>query len=105
MPFGRGFGPWAFGAYGYYGGFPHWGWGRGRGNPFPFCRNFPWLPRWWWVTPYASQYAATIPYYGFPFPAFNEKQELEFLRQQKEFLEGQLNQIKAWIAELEEKKG
>lgn len=23
-----------------------WGW---RGNPFPFCRWFPWLPRWWWT--------------------------------------------------------
>ncbi|MDF2955936.1 hypothetical protein [Candidatus Alkanophaga liquidiphilum] len=33
MPFGRGRG---------------W-WGGWRGNPFPFCRWFPWLPRWWWT--------------------------------------------------------
>jgi len=33
----------------------------GRGNPYPFCRFFPWLPRWWWASPYAMQYAATIP--------------------------------------------
>ncbi|HHF99013.1 hypothetical protein J7L81_04570 [Candidatus Aerophobetes bacterium] len=46
---GRGWGP------GYYGlGF--WG----RGNPFPFCRFFPWLPRWWWATPYAPYFASTI---------------------------------------------
>ncbi len=66
--FGRGFfWPGYFG----FGGF--WG----RGNPYPFCRFFPWLPRWWWASPYAAQYAATItgqfpfyrpgiiyPYYG-----------------------------------------
>jgi len=61
--FGRGAGWWWFG----YGGYPFWGW-RGRGNPFPFCRWFPWLPRWWWATPYAGSYAATIPYYlGYPY--------------------------------------
>jgi len=27
------------------------GWGRGFGNPYPFCRWFPWLPRWWWAYP------------------------------------------------------
>jgi len=51
------------------------GWfGRGigwrRGNPYPFCRNFPWLPRWWWATPYAGQYAATIPYMGYSSPVY-----------------------------------
>ena len=66
MWFGRGFGFRGFGPYGYYGAFPFWG--RGRGNPFPFCRNFPWLPRWWWATPYAGQYAGTIPYFGFSYP-------------------------------------
>jgi len=50
-------------------GFRGWGFGYigpglwGRGNPFPFCRFFPWLPRWWWASPYALQYAATIPAY------------------------------------------
>jgi len=64
--FRRGFAPWGFGAYGY-GGYPAYGYPYfrgGRGNPFPFCRNFPWLPRWWWATPYAAQYAGTIPYMG-----------------------------------------
>jgi len=41
------------------------GWfGRGfwwRGNPFPFCRWFPWLPRWWWAYP-----LYWLPYYGLP---------------------------------------
>ncbi len=63
---GRGFMPSGFGAYGYGGygahGYPYFG--GGRGNPYPFCRNFPWLPRWWWAAPYASQYAGTIPSMG-----------------------------------------
>jgi len=37
------------------------GWGRGFGNPYPFCRWFPWLPRWWWAYP-----ALSLPYYGAP---------------------------------------
>lgn len=61
MPRGRGF----FGAgYGMGRGF-----GRGMGNPYPFCRWFPWLPRWWWsgmygpVTPYSyAPYGAPTPY-------------------------------------------
>jgi len=45
--FGRGFGQ---------------GWfGRGFGNPYPFCRRFPWLPRWWWAYP-----GFRFPYYGNP---------------------------------------
>lgn len=24
------------------------GGGRGFGNPYPYCRNFPWLSRRWW---------------------------------------------------------
>ena len=48
--FGRGWGR----------GFGWFGWGRGWGNPFPFCRNFPWLPRWWWATPQAPYYAQSI---------------------------------------------
>lgn|GEM_PF-578858 len=87
--FGRGFGGvWPYGAwnpagmYGWgsgYGGYAPWamyGFGRGRGNPFPFCRNFPWLPRWWWLynpygaAPYGTPYAGTPPYsmgYGHPY--------------------------------------
>jgi len=49
---------------------PGMGWGMGRGNPYPFCRNFPWLPRWWWATPNAGQYAATIPYGGYSYPHY-----------------------------------
>ena len=40
------------------------GWGRGFGNPFPFCRWFPWLPRWWWAYP-----AFLTPYYWTPYYA------------------------------------
>ena len=69
--YGRRFVPQGLGAYGYRGytayGTPYLR--GGRGNPFPFCRNFPWLPRWWWATPYAAQYAGTLPYPGaYPYP-------------------------------------
>ena len=51
----RGFGGRGFSGLGY--------WGQGA-NPYPFCRRFPWLPRWWWATPYAPYYAGAIP--GYP---------------------------------------
>ncbi|HEX76006.1 MAG TPA: hypothetical protein G4O12_05405 [Dehalococcoidia bacterium] len=61
MPYGMGWFGWGRGR----------GWGWGWGNHYPFCRNFPWLPRWWWATPYANQYAATIPYYwGYGYPYY-----------------------------------
>ena len=34
--------------FSYSGFWPGWG----RGNPYPFCRWFPWLPRWWWTGMY-----------------------------------------------------
>jgi len=59
MPRGFGRGGWWWGF-----GYPFWG---GWWNPFR-CFWFPWLPRWWWATPYAAAYAATIPYYlGYPY--------------------------------------
>ncbi|HDM78691.1 MAG TPA: hypothetical protein ENG51_19855 [Deltaproteobacteria bacterium] len=119
MPRGRNFfGP-GFGWRGLY-SYPSWGWG---GNPFPFCRNFPWLPRWWWATPYASYYAATIPGYGaggyYPgsYSAFSpwsgfygppasmaSGQEADFLRDQARVLNQQLEEIKKRIEELEKTK-
>ena len=30
-------------------GLPAFGMRWFRGNPYPFCRWFPWLPRWWWA--------------------------------------------------------
>jgi hypothetical protein len=106
MPFGfgRGFGR---------------GWGRGWGNPYPYCRNFPWLPRWWWATPNAGQYANTIPYYGygdspdqFPYsPApgqsaaqITPEQELDMLKGQTEILEDELEGIRKRITEIESSK-
>jgi len=53
--FGRGF-------VGFGRGIGWFGWGRGFSNPYPFCRWFPWLPRWWWAYP-----AFINPsYYGVP---------------------------------------
>lgn len=67
--FWRGFAPWGLGSYGY-GGYSAYGYPYfmgGRGNPLGFCRNFPWLPRWWWAMPNAGQYAGTIPFAaGYP---------------------------------------
>lgn len=56
------------------------GWpGGGRGNPYPFCRFFPWLPRWWWsgmygsMTPYSgAPYGANSPYSPYrPYPSYS----------------------------------
>lgn len=47
------------------------GGGWGRGNPYPFSRFHPWLRRRWWATPYAGQYAATIPYAGYGYSYFS----------------------------------
>jgi len=44
--------------------------GRGRGNPYPFCRFYPWLPRRWWLAPYASQYPVATPYIGYRYPGY-----------------------------------
>ncbi|BER91431.1 hypothetical protein [Atrimonas thermophila] len=76
MPFRRGFGGRFAGAWG--GFYPGFGWyGRGRGNPYPFCRNFPWLPRGWWAMPYFTGYRAYpfsyVPPYGgrfYPYSPF-----------------------------------
>ena len=44
-----------------------YGWGRGAyawpGNPYPYCRNFPWLPRgWWWTGAYGTGYPGWFGY-------------------------------------------
>ena len=63
---GKGFGR------GFWSGFGS-GRGMGMGNPYPFCRNFPWLPRWWWtgmygpIAPAPRAYPA-VPYYGYSYP-------------------------------------
>lgn len=64
MPRGRNFwGPgfWKWGYWGPpFGGYSPFVW-VGRGNPFPFCRWFPWLPRWWWTGIYGP-----ISPFGYP---------------------------------------
>ena len=62
------------------------GWGRGAfgrgpgggngyrwpGNPYPYCRNFPWLPRgWWWTGAYRTglPWSGTVRWpAGYPYP-------------------------------------
>ena len=57
------------------------GFGRGfgvgfRGNPYPFCRFFPWLPRWWWtgiygpISPYTPYTYQTYPAYQYQYPRY-----------------------------------
>jgi hypothetical protein len=40
--------------------------GMGMGNPYPFCRNFSWLPRWWWT----GMYGPIVPSYSYPYPYY-----------------------------------
>ncbi len=70
MARGRGFGR------GFWSGFgPGRGMGMGMGmsmgNPYPFCRNFPWLPRRWWTGMYGAMAPALgtypVPYYGYSY--------------------------------------
>jgi len=96
----------------------------GRGNPFPFCRWFPWLPRWWWSGAYgpiewtpqgpvlASQTtqpsAQQIPVAPMQFqPQMTKEQEIQYLEQElkaleeeKKLLEQNLESIKKRINEL-----
>ena len=112
--------------FGFGGGFGR-GWGRGWGNPYPYCRNFPWLPRWWWATPNAGQYANTIPNYNYDSPVnyaapqmdypqtpgftpsyegtqITSEQELNMLKGQTEILEDELEGIRKRITEIESSK-
>lgn len=104
--------------FGFGGGFGR-GWGRGWGNPYPYCRNFPWLPRWWWATPNANQYSSTIPNYpnyASPYPAGYPQDnpyydanaypanELDMLKGQTEILEDELEGIRKRIKEIESSK-
>ncbi|MFZ2070259.1 MAG: hypothetical protein WAV32_01375 [Halobacteriota archaeon] len=45
------------------------GMGMGMGNPYPFCRRFPWMPRWWWTGMYGpiAPWTYPVPYYGYPY--------------------------------------
>ena len=113
-------------AYGYVattptGFFPTWG----RGNPYPFCRFFPWLPRWWWSGMYgpvqwtpqgpvlASQVATMQPKaptqpFSIEFkPQMRKEQEIQFLEQElkaieaeKRILEQELSSIRKRLKEL-----
>jgi len=77
----------------------------GRGNPFPFCRWFPWLPRWWWTGAYgpvlASQTSVQFQ------PQMTKEQEIQYLEQElqaleeeKKALEQDLESIRKRINEL-----
>ena len=101
-----------------FGGFwPGWG----RGNPYPFCRWFPWMPRWWCTgiygpvqwTPRGPVLTSQLPqtrygYYPYqaqaPMPQLQPINEIEALRQQKQILEMELKDIEARIKELERLK-
>ena len=109
--------PRGFRGYGGFGGFFGRGWGvRGwAGNPYPFCRWFPWLPRWWWAYPYGGYSTSypTIPQAGvspmggvpttpfMPFaPTYSKEQERQMLDQQLKALEVQIEVIQKRLKEL-----
>ncbi len=64
----RGRGGWFRSGYGMGRGRGAFGRGAGYawpGNPYPYCRNFPWLPRGWWrFGTSAAAYPGTAGWYG-----------------------------------------
>jgi hypothetical protein len=78
-------------------GYGRYGTGMGFGNPYPFCRYFPWLPRWWWtgMYGYTTPYVATPQYYGLP-----KEQEITMLKEQAKALEEMLRQISQRLKEM-----
>lgn len=124
----RGRGGWGRGwPYGRAFGGPGWG----RGNPYPFCRWFPWLPRWWWANPgygaapvypysgYTTQPRTMYPYSGYTtpgqystYPPFSPysyydqppQDQLAELESYKKQLEEELAGISSRIEELHKKQ-
>ena len=120
MPRGRGRGRFGMGygfSIGYGRGFGM-GYGRGFGfNPYPFCRVFPWLPRWWWANPqyqnptYFTPQPTVYPTYNYNTTAFSyppytlqsSLQERTYLEQQLTSLQNTLQQIKQRLNQLQGK--
>ena len=119
---------WARAAY----GLPAFGRGWFRGNPYPFCRWFPWLPRWWWTGMYGpvrwtpqgpvlvSQTQSSTPSTTQPLQPIQPipqipvelskqeeinylKEELRAMEEEKRILEQEIQSIKKRIKELESK--
>ena len=108
----------AWGAgYGYAAFWPGWG----RGNPYPFCRWFPWLPRWWWTGMYgpivwtpqgpqlASQSTQTqqFPVQAQPQLPFSQQltkeQEIQYLEQELKLLEEERKSLEQEIESIRER--
>lgn len=93
--------------YGWWGGYGYYG--RGRGNPYPYCRNFPWLPGGWWAcsgySPHAP--AAYTPVYPFAQPGVwnwnvgGAATELEVLKREAEMIRDALKNIETRIGKLD----
>jgi len=118
MPWGDRTGPWGLGpmtgrAAGYCAGYPvpgyanpyvpGWGargggWGRGRGYRWSY--HVTGLPGWarYGYSPYGAPYAEGGPVSWGPAPT--KEQEAEFLKNQQEMLQQQLNDIKTRLDEL-----
>jgi hypothetical protein len=87
--YGRGFGRGYGRSYGL-------GFGPGFGpNPYPYCRRFPWLPRWWWAGSYG--------YYQ-PYAINSRDDEIVLLGNQARLLEESLEQIRRRLEELEKEE-
>jgi len=83
------------------------GYGYGlRGAPYSpwVCQRFPWLPRWWWASPYARAYGTQYPLgYGNPptYPsALTPDAELEMLDTYVEQLRGEQEMVNKRMEEM-----
>ena len=92
-------------------GLPAFGRGWFRGNPHPFCRWFPWLPRWWWTGMYGPvQWTPQGPVLASQAPVQQQmtkeqeirylEQELKAIEEEKKMLEQASESIKKRIEEL-----
>ena len=90
-------------------GLPAFGWFRG--NPFPFCRWFPWLPRWWWSGIYGQvQWTPQGPVLVSQAPVQSQmtkeqeiqylEEELKAIEEERKMLEQALEAIKKRLKEL-----
>jgi hypothetical protein len=84
------------------------GWGRGRGRGFG--RGIAWGRGYGWRAPGYAPYSAPISTYNAPATPITEEQQLSMLKQEKDYLESEMNgmqqaikDISKRISELEQK--